>query len=104
MSEVRVLVYHQAGDAAGVEAAYHRVSARMRGVPGLLGNELLRSVTDATGFVVLSRWSGIEAFQAWEAGAAHRADTTPLRPYRDTRMEAPFALYEVAASYPETGP
>ncbi|MFD0773259.1 antibiotic biosynthesis monooxygenase family protein [Streptomonospora algeriensis] len=99
MTEVRVLVYHRADDAEGIEAAYHRVSERMRGVPGMLGNELLRSVSDGTGFVVLSKWAGIEDFRTWEAGADHREDTAPIRPYRDTRAESPFALYEVAAAH-----
>jgi heme-degrading monooxygenase HmoA len=99
MSEVRVLVYHAAEDVSGVEEAYHTVSRQMAGVPGLLGNELLRSATDPQGFVVMSRWKDLDAFVAWEGGADHRTDTAPLRPYRDTRLPVPFAIYHVTAAY-----
>jgi heme-degrading monooxygenase HmoA len=99
MSEARVLVYHAADDRAGVEEAYHRVSNRMASVPGMLGNELLRSVNDPLGFVVASRWKDLQAFLDWEKGPQHRADTAPLRAYRDTRMAVPYAVYAVSASY-----
>ncbi|MFI6942070.1 antibiotic biosynthesis monooxygenase family protein [Streptomyces sp. NPDC050418] len=100
--EVRVVVYQAALDAAqlaAVRAAYHEVSERLAGVPGMLGNELLRSPLDPSALAVMSRWESLEAFQKWESGAGHRADTAPLRPYRDTRTSAPFAIYEVDAAY-----
>lgn len=99
MDEVRVLVYHMATDSGGVEDAYHEVSKRMAGVPGMLGNELLRNVHDPLGFVVMSRWTDLDAFLTWEKGAEHRADTAPLRPYRDTRLPVPYAVYSVTAAY-----
>ena len=97
--EVRVLIYHATGDAAGVQDAYHRVSNEMSGVPGLLGNELLHGVHNPESFVVLSKWSSLEAFTAWEQGADHRDSTEPLRRFRDTTMSMPFGVYEVAAGY-----
>jgi heme oxygenase (mycobilin-producing) len=97
--EVRVLVYHATEDVSGIEAAYHLASKHLDGVPGLLGNELLRSVHDPAGFVVVSRWSGLEAFDAWERGPDHRDATAPLRPYRDTRLSRPFGIYRVTAHY-----
>ncbi|MBO4256460.1 antibiotic biosynthesis monooxygenase family protein [Streptomyces griseorubiginosus] len=100
--EVRVLVYQAAVDAGqldAVRAAYHQVSRRLAKVPGMLGNELLRSPLDPTALAVMSRWESLDAFRAWEAGAEHREDTAPLRPYRDTRTAAPFAVYEVDAAY-----
>jgi heme-degrading monooxygenase HmoA len=100
--EVRVLVYQAAYDdeqLAAVRDAYHRVSERMAGVPGLLGNELLRSPADPTALAVMSRWESMTAFLDWERGTDHRRDTAPLRPYRDTRTSVPFALYEVEAAY-----
>ncbi|MER6128866.1 antibiotic biosynthesis monooxygenase family protein [Streptomyces sp. NPDC001795] len=100
--EVRVVVYQAAldeGQLAAVRAAYHRVSERLAGVPGMLGNELLRSPLDPTALAVMSRWESLEAFRAWEAGADHREDTAPLRPYRDARTPVPFAVYEVDAAY-----
>ena len=100
--EVRVVVYQAAHDEeqlAAVRAAYHQVSERLAGVPGMLGNELLRSPFDPTSLAVLSRWESLDAFRAWEAGAEHRQDTAPLRPFRDTRTGSPFAVYQVDAAY-----
>lgn len=100
--EVRVVVYQAAYDEqqlAAVRAAYHQVSERLAGAPGMLGNELLRSPHDPTSLAVLSRWESLEAFRAWEAGPDHRHDTAPLRPFRDDRTGAPFAVYEVDAAY-----
>ncbi|SFP83358.1 antibiotic biosynthesis monooxygenase family protein [Amycolatopsis rubida] len=97
--EVRVLVYQSAQDISLVHDAYHHVSKRLMGVPGLVGNELLGSITDPTGFVVLSRWSGMDAFREWEQGPAHRDTTAPLRPYRDQRLPASFGVYQVVADY-----
>ncbi|MBO8198059.1 antibiotic biosynthesis monooxygenase family protein [Streptomyces smyrnaeus] len=101
-AEVRVLVYQAAYDdeqLAAVRDAYHLVSKRMAQVPGMLGNELLRSPADPTALVVVSRWSDMAAFRAWEEGATHKDDTAPLRPYRDTRPTVPFGIYEVDAEY-----
>ncbi|WP_267242502.1 antibiotic biosynthesis monooxygenase family protein [Streptomyces sp. PR69] len=100
--EVRVLVYQAACDDEQLQAvreAYHLVSKRLAGVPGMLGNELLRSPLDPTALVVVSRWTDLAAFRRWEEGAAHREDTAPLRPYRDTRLATPFGVYEVEAAY-----
>lgn len=98
-SELRVLVYHSTADVAGVHRAYHEVSTVLGEVPGMLGNELLSSVPDPSGFVVVSRWTGLEAFREWEQGPAHRDSTAPLRPYRDTRLARPYGIYHVAAAY-----
>jgi heme oxygenase (mycobilin-producing) len=100
--EVRVLVYQAAHDEEQLQAvreAYHLVSERLAQVPGMLGNELLRSPADPTALIVVSRWADLAAFRRWEQGAGHREDTAPLRPYRDTRLAVPFGIYEVDASY-----
>lgn len=98
---VRVLVYAAApgGDIDAISRAYHTISRDLEGTPGLLGNELLRCVHDPDGFVVMSEWESLEAFRAWEGGAAHRDTTSPLRPYQDQRGGASFSVYEVAAAY-----
>ncbi|MEV0998887.1 antibiotic biosynthesis monooxygenase [Nonomuraea sp. NPDC050202] len=96
---VRVLLYHTATDVAAIEKAYHEASNRLAGVPGLLSNELLRSVTDDGGFVVVSMWRSLADFQEWERGPDHKWQTAPLRPFRDGRMSRPFAVYQVTASY-----
>jgi quinol monooxygenase YgiN len=75
--EVRVLVYQQARDAlelSAVQEAYDLVSGRMAGVPGMLGNELLRSAADPTALVVVSRWADMAAFKEWEQGPGPEAD------------------------------
>lgn len=96
---VRVLLFHEAPDAAAVTAAYHAVSAELAGTPGLIGNELLSSVHDPTWVLVMSEWTDLAAFDAWERGTAHKGQTSALRPFRDTRMVRPFGVFEVRASY-----
>lgn len=101
---VRVLLYLRAepdgdGDSSGVTDAYHRISKDLAGTPGLVGNELLRELSDPGAFAVLSEWESVSAFQTWESGSAHRGTTSPLRPYQDRRRPSPFALYRVDAAY-----
>lgn len=97
--EVRVHVFQRATDSRAVTDFYHSVSEKLSTVPGMLGNDLLRSVGDPAAFVVSSRWRSLAAFQTWEATAEHRIATAPLRPYRDHEMPIPFAIYSVVASY-----
>ena len=99
IDQLRVLLYHTTDDDAGIEAAYHRASKHLMKVPGLLNNELLRSVHDPRGFVVVSSWRCLEAFRKWESGPEHRDQTAPLRPFRDTTMSRPFGIYQVTAAY-----
>lgn len=98
---VRVLLYaaDPVEEPDAVAAAYHRISNELAGTAGLRGNELMRSLTDPAGFVVMSEWESLAAFRAWEDGPTHRTTTAPLRPFQDRRRGVPFGLYEVAASY-----
>lgn len=98
---VRVLVYASAPDAApdAVGEAYHRISTDLAGTPGLLGNELLRSTIERSGYVVMSEWESLSAFQTWEQGQQHRDTTAPLRPLQEHRQGGSFGLYEVVATY-----
>ena len=96
---VRVLLYHLTAEAERIEEAYHRVSEVLAGVDGLLGNELMRSVFNPHGFVVMSTWSHREAFDRWEQGTAHKDDTAPLRPYRDVGNPNALGVYEVVAAH-----
>lgn len=98
---VRVLIYAAApaDDPAGVTSAYHAISERLRGTPGLLGNELLHAVGDDGSFVVMSEWVSLAAFRAWEQGAEHRDDTSPLRRFQRPPHPRPFGIYEVTAAY-----
>ncbi|HKR49500.1 MAG TPA: antibiotic biosynthesis monooxygenase [Pseudonocardiaceae bacterium] len=99
IDQLRVLLYHTTDDLAGIEAAYHLASKHLMEVPGLLNNELLRSVHDPSGFVVASSWRSLEAFREWEGGPEHRDQTAPLRPFRDTTLNRPFGIYQVTATY-----
>lgn len=96
---VRVVLRHDCADPEAITAAYHEVSRRLAKVPGLLGNELLRSVHNPREYLVVSRWRDLAAFQAWEGGAEHKADTAPLRPFRSAATGQPFGIYEVLAEY-----
>lgn len=101
MSVLRVLVYAAApeSDPDAVSAAYHRISEALRGTPGLLGNELLRSTLDDGAYLVMSAWESREAFERWERGPGHRDSTAPLRPFQDSSRGRPFGIYEVVATY-----
>ncbi|KWX04668.1 antibiotic biosynthesis monooxygenase [Carbonactinospora thermoautotrophica] len=96
---VRVLVYLTApdGDVSVIEEAYHAISGRLQGTPGLVGNELLRSLSDPDSFAVISEWESLDAFRAWEQGPDHRDVTAPLRPFQSVTMRP--AVYEVTAAY-----
>lgn len=96
---VRVLLWHRTpaqGDEA-VLSAYHVISRRLRGTPGLLANELLRDPIAPDRYVVISEWESLEAFRTWEQGSQHKGTTEPLRPFRD--LEQSFEILEVVASY-----
>jgi len=101
---VRVLLYHRTDDEPGIEEAYHKVSAVLAGVPGLLGNELLRSIHDTRGFVVMSTWRDRAAFDRWEQGAAHKGDTAPLRRFRDVGNRNALGIFEVVAVHATVAP
>ncbi|MBV9312255.1 MAG: antibiotic biosynthesis monooxygenase [Pseudonocardia sp.] len=97
--EVRVLLYHRTSDTDGLTMGYREVSRRLAGVPGQLGNELMRNVHDPDVFVVSSRWSSLAAFDAWEQGADHRESTADLRPYRDVANGMPFGVFVVVGTH-----
>lgn len=100
MSErVRVFIYHECADEREIRSAYEEVSSRLSTVEGMLSNELVAAVHDPCGYVIVSEWADLAAFDRWEQSPQHRRDTAPLRPFRDTRMAVPFAIYQVKASY-----
>jgi len=99
MTAVRVLLYHNAADAPELVAAYHEVSQRLQGMPGLLSNELLQSVVRPEGFVVTSTWRSMEDYLEWARRPDHKSLTAPLRPFRDMSLRRPFDVYQVTASY-----
>jgi len=105
--QVRVLLYisEPHSEPAAVEKAYHAISNLLADAPGLLGNELLRSLSRPSDFAVMSSWAGVAAFQAWEQTSEHRQVTAPMRPYQ-SEPGGSFGIYEVVGSYgrePEEG-
>ncbi len=99
---VRVLVHCRAPEDGGEDAvmsAYHAISERLAGTPGLLGNQLMRSVLAPGEFTVISEWAGMTEFLAWEQGPDHRDATAPLRPYQDHSRGRSFGVYEVVGAH-----
>ena len=90
-----VLLFATAPDRPeAVTGAYHEISRALAGTPGLLRNALLQDAGEPGRFVVLSEWSSLTEFRAWEEGTAHRRITAPLREYHTG-----FGIYHVAAEY-----
>lgn len=97
---VCVLLFATAPDGDGAVAeAYHTISRDLQGTPGLRSNALLELVDGPGRFVVLSEWSSLDAFRAWESGPEHRQVTAPLRPHQDRAAAPWFGVYRVAAAY-----
>ncbi|CUU53561.1 Heme-degrading monooxygenase HmoA [Parafrankia irregularis] len=101
---VRVMLWavDPSDDPGAVERAYHEISSKLVGTPGLLGNRLLRSAAEPSRFAVVSEWTGMAEFAAWESGAEHKPATSPLRPLQDPAMRA--VIYTEVASYGPDGP
>jgi heme oxygenase (mycobilin-producing) len=98
---IRVLLYREAPpeDPSKVEDIYHQISKEVHEAPGLLRSELLRSVTESSGYVVLSEWESMEAYQAWVVSPLHESKAPALRPYVDHTRDKQFEVYEVIAAY-----
>jgi heme-degrading monooxygenase HmoA len=94
----RVMVFARIGpdDRPAFEKAFASVSAAVRGTPGHLRDELLRSEDDPGAYVLLSEWESREAFLAWEDAPVHREATTPMRPHWQGRVER--LIYETAVA------
>ena len=84
-TRVMVTATIRPGDEDAFERDFAAMSARMKGTPGLISDELLQHSTGAdvmpgaepdpdvggTGYVLLSEWESREAFLAWERGSVH---------------------------------
>ncbi|WP_169514517.1 antibiotic biosynthesis monooxygenase family protein [Actinokineospora enzanensis] len=98
---MRALLWYRAtGDEVqNLERAYREIGAGLVDVPGLRGNELLRSVSAPGEFVVASEWESLVAFRAWADDPAHRAHTGKLDGYRHLdRPAGRYELYEIAGT------
>lgn len=98
----RVLVFYRAPeeDPGAVERTYHAVSGEMLGTPGMLGNQLMKDLTDPGGYVVASDWLDMAAFSTWDKSVAHRR-TSPLDRFQDADpgRRKLFGIYEVVGRY-----
>ena len=98
----RVLVFYRAPaeDPTAVERVYQEVSNHLSGTVGLLGNQLMKDLTDPGSYVVASDWVDMAAFGVWDQSTGHRK-TTPLDPYQDSdpQRRKHFGVYEVVARY-----
>jgi heme oxygenase (mycobilin-producing) len=103
-TRARVMVFATApeGHEATLEAAYLHISAELRGTPGLIANELLRSESDPRSFVVLSEWQTLDAYHAWEEGPVHRRLTAPLHRLRFMKSKRQSRTLMYAAGIPTT--
>ncbi|HLQ61278.1 MAG TPA: antibiotic biosynthesis monooxygenase family protein [Candidatus Acidoferrales bacterium] len=97
---VRVLVFATVKPENGeaFEAAFAEVSARVRGTPGHVTDELLRDPGRPGNYILLSQWMSKDAFLAWEMDPIHRATTTPMRPYWVTVERRIFEVAVAIAS------
>jgi heme-degrading monooxygenase HmoA len=77
------------GDAEALASQYRARLHRVEDAAGCLGIEILRGLDRRDEFVVLSRWSGREAYDAYRRGPlfreAHRRVPAGLRVAREER-------------------
>jgi heme-degrading monooxygenase HmoA len=92
---VRVLVSAdiQPENAAAFESAYAQVSAKVKGTPGHIRDELLRDGERAGHYILAGEWENREAFLSWENAPIHMQTTSPLRPYWAGRVQR--NLYDI---------
>ncbi len=74
--------------------AFKEVTAKVKGTPGHIRDELLRRDDLPNKFILLSEWESKEAFLGWEDDPVHMNTTTPMRPYWSGRVER--VIYELA--------
>jgi heme-degrading monooxygenase HmoA len=83
-------------DRPAFEEAFAAVSRTVRGTPGHITDELLRSEDNPGAYILLSEWESREAFLAWENAPVHREATTPMRPFWQGRVER--RIYKTAVA------
>ena len=95
----RVMVFGQIkrGTEEAFEAAFGEVTRKVKGTPGHITDELLRSEDDPGAYILLSEWESREAFLTWEDAPVHREATTPMRPFWQGRVER--RIYETAVAH-----
>ncbi|MEV5708027.1 antibiotic biosynthesis monooxygenase family protein [Actinoallomurus sp. NPDC052274] len=92
---VRVVVHYRnpASPERAVQTAYQAARDMLRGTPGLVRHELLRSTAGDDVFALLMEWEDTAAYEAWEREMRRQGHPSPLRPYQD--RSRPGGHYEV---------
>src|SRR4051812_15210117 len=99
VGQVKVLLwcrYRDEGERRETVSTFDQIGHALRGTPGLVRSELLISVGRPDSFAVLSEWTSLAAFQAWEQGNEHRSQTAGMRPFQDPCRSPVFDVLEVA--------
>jgi len=80
---VRIMVFAKIkpGEEKLFEQAYAGVSAKVKGTPGHIRDELLKDANDPSSYILLAEWESKEAFLAWEDAPIHRQTTSPMSPH-----------------------
>jgi heme-degrading monooxygenase HmoA len=82
------------GEGEQFEKAFAEVTRKVKGTPGHISDELLRSDDDPNSYILLSEWESKEAFLAWEDAPIHMQTTTPMRPHWLGRVQR--KIYDIA--------
>jgi heme-degrading monooxygenase HmoA len=93
-----VIVFLREEAPGEVARAYRETSWVTEPIPGLLSTDLVRETEDPARYLLLSRWTDLAAFRAWQSGPDHAggAKTSPLRPYQDRSRGKHYLVYEQA--------
>ncbi|MFI5782580.1 antibiotic biosynthesis monooxygenase family protein [Nocardia sp. NPDC051570] len=94
--------YEDAEELAEIERQFDRIGEILHGTPGLLGSELLVSLSAQGVCVVLSEWASHAEFDAWERGNDHRGQTAAMRPFHDRQRNQVFDLLLVSRAHNAT--
>jgi heme-degrading monooxygenase HmoA len=109
---IRVMVFARVkpGEEEEFETAFAEVTAKVKGTPGHIRDELLREATGSDimpgaepdpepedggrQYILLSEWESREAFLGWERDPVHMQTTTPMRPHWLGRVQR--KIYDIA--------
>ncbi|WP_157162867.1 antibiotic biosynthesis monooxygenase family protein [Actinoalloteichus spitiensis] len=91
---IHVLLFRTHPDPDEVARAYRQVSAELRGQPGMLADELLRSVSEPDEYLLSSRWESLDALRSWQRGEQHDRVPPSLRVPSDRPLAGGYGLYQ----------
>lgn len=74
-------------------AAYDDIARRVAGIPGHVEDQVARSTTDPTRWVITSEWENAAAFETWERSTEHRTLVAPMRDCFTDPLSMRFVLH-----------